>query len=49
MNILEANVRKTNTSGDIKKIRQSGQVPGILYGGSSDNQKITVSKNCLKI
>ena len=48
MNILEANVRKTNTSGDIKKIRQSGQVPGILYGGSSDNQKITVSKKLLK-
>ena len=48
MNSLEANIRSSQSIGDIKKIRNSGFVPGILYGGKSENQKISVSKKNLK-
>ena len=48
MNSLEANIRSSQSIGDIKKIRSSGFVPGILYGGKSENQKISVSKKNLK-
>ena len=48
MNSLEANIRSSQSVGDIKKIRNSGFVPGILYGGKSENQKISVSKKNLK-
>ena len=44
MNSLEANIRSSQSIGNIKKIRNSGFVPGILYGGKSENQKISVSK-----
>ena len=48
MNSLEANIRDTKSISDIKKIRNLGFVPGILYGGKSENQKISVSKKNLK-
>ena len=48
MNSLEVNIRNTTTKGQLNSIRNSGNVPGIIYGGKDDNQKISVSKKILK-
>ena len=48
MNSLEVNVRNTTTKGQLNSIRNSGNVPGIVYGGKEDNQKVSVSKKLLK-
>ena len=34
MSTLEANIRNNKTSGELIIIRQQGNVPGIVYGGS---------------
>jgi|TARA_B100002051_G_C16726601_1_gene635699 large subunit ribosomal protein L25 len=48
MNSLEVNVRNSSTKGQLNAIRKSGNVPGIVYGGKEDNQKVSVSKKLLK-
>ena len=48
MNSLEVNVRNSSTKGQLNAIRNSGNVPGIVYGGKEDNQKVSVSKKLLK-
>ena len=45
---LNAKKRETETSGDINKLRVNGFVPGILYGGSEQNKKISLNKNSIK-
>ena len=49
MNSLNATNRETKTRGDVNNLRNQGNVPGILYGGKDQNQKISVSKKNLKI
>ena len=48
MSTLEANIRNTKTSSELKMIRQNGNVPGIVYGGSEKNQNVSVSIKVLK-
>jgi len=48
MNSLEANIRKNNTKGELNAIRNNGSVPGIVYGGKDQNQKISIPKKLLK-
>jgi len=49
MNSLEANIRNNTTKGQLNTIRNSGNVPAIIYGGKDQNQKISISKKLLKI
>jgi len=49
MNSIEANIRNNSTKGQLNAIRDSGNVPAIIYGGKNENQKISVSKKLLKI
>ena len=48
MNSLEANIRKNDTKGQLNAIRNNGNVPGIIYGGKDQNQKISIPKKLLK-
>ena len=48
MNSLEANIRNNSTKGQLNTIRNSGEVPAIIYGGKDQNQKISISKKLLK-
>ena len=48
MNSLEANTRNTKSKGDVRSLRLAGNIPGIVYGGTEQNQKITVLKKTLK-
>ena len=48
MNSLEASVRNNSTKGQLNAIRNSGNVPAIIYGGKDQNQKISISKKMLK-
>ena len=48
MNSLDANTRNTKTKGDIRSLRLAGNIPGIIYGGSEPNNKVTVLKKTLK-
>ena len=48
MNSVEANIRNTNTKGEVNSLRISGNVPAIVYGGSEKNQKIYLSKKNIK-
>ena len=48
MNSLDANVRSNSTKGQLNEIRNSGNVPAIVYGGKDQNQKISISKKILK-
>jgi len=49
MNLLEANIRNTKSKGDVRSLRLAGNIPGIIYGGTEQNQKVTVLKKTLKI
>ena len=49
MNSLEANIRDNATKGQLNAIRNSGNVPAIIYGGKDKNQKISISKKLLKV
>ncbi len=46
---LDANIRNTNTKGELRTLRSKGDVPGVIYGGKEQNQKISFSKKKLKI
>ena len=48
MNSLEVNIRDNSTKGQLNSIRNSGNVPAIIYGGKEQNQKISISKKLLK-
>ena len=48
MNSLEANTRNTKTKGDVRSLRLAGNVPGVIYGGVEQNQKVTILKKALK-
>jgi len=48
MNSLEANIRNTKSKGDVRSLRLNGNVPGIIYGGTEQNEKVSVSKKTLK-
>ena len=48
MNSLEANTRNTKSKGDVRSLRLAGNIPGIIYGGTDQNQKVTVLKKTLK-
>ena len=45
---LDANTRDNKTKGELSTIRNSGNVPAIIYGGKEKNEKISVSKKLLK-
>ena len=40
---LEANIRNTKTKSDLKILRSKGEVPGVVYGGKDENQKVFFS------
>ena len=44
MNSLEANTRNTKSKGDVRSLRLNGNVPGIVYGGVNQNEKVSISK-----
>ena len=48
MNSLDANTRTTKSKGDVRSLRLAGDIPGIIYGGPEENQKVTVLKKTLK-
>ena len=48
MNSLEANTRNTKSKGNVRSLRLAGNIPGIIYGGTEQNQKVTVLKKTLK-
>ena len=48
MNSLKANTRNTKSKGDVRSLRLAGNIPGIVYGGTEQNQKVTVLKKTLK-
>ncbi|MDA7552633.1 50S ribosomal protein L25/general stress protein Ctc [Candidatus Pelagibacter sp.] len=48
MNSLEANIRNTKSKGDVRSLRLNGNVPAIIYGGSEQNEKVSISKKILK-
>ena len=43
MNSLEASIRNTKTKGELNTLRQKGEVPAIIYGGTEENQKVSLS------
>ena len=45
---LEANIRNTKTKGELSLLRNSGNVPAVIYGGEAHNETISVSKKILK-
>ena len=48
MNSLEASIRNTKSKGELNSLRQKGEVPAIIYGGTEENQKISLSKKQVK-
>ncbi|MDC0454742.1 50S ribosomal protein L25/general stress protein Ctc [Candidatus Pelagibacter sp.] len=48
MNSLDANIRNTKTKGELSSLRNNGSVPAIIYGGETQNEKISISKKLLK-
>ena len=49
MNSLNANTRNTKSKGDVRSLRLAGDIPGIIYGGPEQNQKVTVLKKTSKV
>jgi|TARA_B110001452_G_scaffold58156_1_gene45138 large subunit ribosomal protein L25 len=48
MNNLKATKRETATAGQLHKLRESGFIPAILYGGKDPNAKISIDKKNIK-
>jgi len=48
MNSIEVTSRNTSTKGQVNTLRQKGEVPGVIYGGTIENQKIYLSKKEVK-
>ena len=49
MSLIQATIRNTKSKGQIRTLRDSGNVPGIVYGGEIANEKISISKKEIKI
>ena len=47
MNTIDASVRDTKTKGQVRALRKNGNVPAIVYGGSEQNEKVSVSKKTI--
>ena len=45
---LDANIRNTKTKGQLSSLRNSGNVPAVIYGGEAKNEIISISKKLLK-
>ena len=48
MTNLKATKRENNSSGSINKLRATGFIPAILYGGKDPNQKISIEKKDIR-
>ena len=48
MNSLDALIRNTNSKKELNSLRQKGEVTAILYGGTEENLKISLSKKQIK-
>jgi large subunit ribosomal protein L25 len=48
MNSLKVSIRNTKSKGDVRSLRLDGNIPGIIYGGTEKNEKVSVSKKTLK-
>ena len=48
MNNLKAIKRDTVTAGQLNRLRESGFIPAILYGGKDPNAKISIEKKNIK-
>ena len=49
MSLIQATIRNTKSKGQVNALRDAGKVPGIMYGGETANEKISISKKELKI
>jgi len=49
MNLIQATIRNTKTKGELNSLRKNGEVPGIIYGGDNENEKISLSKKEVNI
>jgi len=49
MSLIQATIRNTVSKGQVRTLRSSGEVPGIIYGGENANEKISISKKEVKI
>jgi large subunit ribosomal protein L25 len=48
MNLIQATIRTTQTRSQVNALRKNGEVPGIIYGGESANEKISLIKKDVK-
>ena len=48
MNTIDASIRNTKTKGEINSLRIGGNIPAVIYGGSKENQKISLNKKNVK-
>ena len=48
MNSVDVTIRDTKTKGEIRSLRKLGNVPAIIYGGTDQNQKISISKKIIR-
>jgi len=48
MNSLEGSIRNTKSKGEVNSLREKGEVPAIIYGGTEKNQKVSLSKKQIK-
>tara|TARA_B100000579_G_scaffold256497_1_gene211141 strand:- start:2412 stop:3131 length:720 start_codon:yes stop_codon:yes gene_type:complete len=48
MSLIQATIRSTETKGQLNSLRKNGDVPGIIYGGETTNEKISLSKKEVK-
>ena len=48
MNSLEASIRNTKSKGEVNSLRQKGEVPAIIYGGTADPLMVAVDRIQLK-
>ncbi len=48
MSLIQATIRNTKTRGELNTLRKDGNVPGIIYGGESANEKISLLKKEVK-
>ena len=48
MSLIQATIRETKTRGQVNSLRKKGEVPGIIYGGENQNEKISLTKKEVK-
>jgi large subunit ribosomal protein L25 len=48
MNSVDVAIRNTKTKGEIRSLREQGNIPAIVYGGTDQNQKISISKRIIR-